>query len=77
MAKKYLIDTSAVIKYINGSLPEAGLDLLDEILDRESIISFITQIELQVWTPVNYQDKQVYEQFISGSLIIGVDDEII
>ncbi len=29
MAEKYLIDTSAVIKYLNESLPESGLDFID------------------------------------------------
>jgi|GEM_PF-3963263 len=39
MAERYLIDTSAVIKYLNESLPESGLDFIDQALDTDSSIS--------------------------------------
>ena len=56
MAKGYLIDTSAVIKYLNGTFPDTGLKMLDKILAKASIISFITEIELQVWNPLHPLD---------------------
>ncbi|SDH01981.1 hypothetical protein SAMN04487996_12723 [Dyadobacter soli] len=43
MEERYLIDTSAVIKYLNATLPQSGLMLMDGILDNESIISLITE----------------------------------
>ncbi len=48
MEERYLIDTSAVIKYLNATLPASGLRLIDEIIDTESVISLITEIELRV-----------------------------
>lgn len=45
MAKRYLIDTSGVIKYLNQTFPESGITFLNKVLDQESIISFITEIE--------------------------------
>jgi len=77
MAKRYLIDTSAVIKYLNGSLPESGLNMLDKILDKESIISFVTEIELQVWTPTDDTDIDVYKQFVIASTVLGIEESII
>ncbi len=77
MAKGYLIDTSAVIKYLNGTFPAQGLKLLDKVLDEESIISFITEIELQVWNPPNPLDIEVYSQFILGSTVLSVEESII
>ena len=77
MAKGYLIDTSAVIKYLNGSLPDKGLEMLDRILDKECIISFITEIELQVWDPVNSSDTDIYNQFVNGSIVLEIEQPII
>lgn len=48
MAERYLIDTSVVIKYLNASFSADSLNRLDQIIDQESRISFITEIELQV-----------------------------
>ena len=51
MGEKYLIDTSGVIKYLTETFPLKGLLFMDEILNKESVISFISEIELQVWNP--------------------------
>jgi tRNA(fMet)-specific endonuclease VapC len=77
MAEKYLIDTSAVIKYLAVVLPSKGIAFMDKVVDAESNISFITEIELQVWNPPNPNDMLVYIRFISGSNIIFIDASII
>ena len=77
MAERFLIDTSAVIKYLNETLPAKGLSLMDKIVDKESIISFIAEIELQAWSPPNPDDLKIYQFFVSSSTVIGVDDNII
>jgi tRNA(fMet)-specific endonuclease VapC len=76
MAERYLIDTSAVIKYLNTTLSSSELSLMDEIVDDESIISFISEIELQVWNPSDPADLEVYQLFVANSTIIGVDSLI-
>jgi predicted nucleic acid-binding protein len=50
---------------------------MDEIIDKESIISFISQIELLVWNPQNEDDLKIYQSFVSQSTIIGIEDIII
>jgi predicted nucleic acid-binding protein len=77
MAERYLIDTSGVIKYLNETFPPSGLSMLDEIVDNECVISFIVEIELQVWDPPNPEDQHVYKSFLSDSITIGVDSDII
>ena len=64
MAERYLIDTSAAIKYLKETLPEAGL-------------SFISEIELQVWNPPNPDDVPIYSAFVAGSVVIGISPEAI
>ncbi len=77
MAERYLIDTSAVIKYLNETLSSNGLSFLDKIVDDQSIISFIVEIELQSWNPQNEDDLNVYKVFILNSTIIGINNDII
>ncbi|MEM9886392.1 MAG: hypothetical protein AAF849_10900, partial [Bacteroidota bacterium] len=75
--ERYLLDTSAVIKYLNESFPEKALFFLDQILNEESNISFITQIELLVWTPLNPNDLEIYQTFVESSNVLQVNNEII
>ncbi|MGG7666420.1 type II toxin-antitoxin system VapC family toxin [Dyadobacter sp. BHUBP1] len=77
MEERYLIDTSAVIKYLNATLPLSGLHFIDGIIDNESIISLITEIELRVWEPSDMMDKVVYEMFISGSTVLDLNRAIV
>lgn len=77
MAKRYLVDTSAVIKYLNETFPEKGLEFMDEVVDGNSAISFISEVELQVWCPINPEDSLIYNQFVASSFIYGIDNEII
>lgn len=76
MEKRFLIDTSAVIKFLNESFPMSSLEFLDEILDDECIISFITQIELLAWEDTD-EENEIVKTFISGSEILGIDQSII
>ncbi|MDT0647429.1 type II toxin-antitoxin system VapC family toxin [Zunongwangia sp. F260] len=77
MAERFLIDTSAIIKYLNDIFPAPGISFLDEVLNEESFISFITEIELQVWNPSNAEDILIYNSFVEQSHILGVDQDII
>ena len=77
MAKRYLIDTCAVIKYLTIVFPPNGISFMDYIVDEESVISFISEIELQVWNPPDPSDIEIYKDFISGSNIITIEDSII
>jgi len=77
MAERYLIDTCAVIKYLTVGFPLKGISFMDYIVDEESIISFISEIELQVWNSPDPADMVIYTEFIAESRIITVEDAII
>jgi hypothetical protein len=77
MGEKYLIDTSAVIKYLSETFPGKGLLLMDEILNKGSNISFISEVESLVWNPENPEDLKIYQSFVSESTVIGLQEGII
>jgi predicted nucleic acid-binding protein len=76
MGERFLMDTSAVIKFLNESFPRDSLELLDKILDEDCVISFITQIELLAWDKPD-EVLEVFKEFIAGSEILGIDQSII
>ncbi|MHB8260356.1 MAG: type II toxin-antitoxin system VapC family toxin [Bacteroidia bacterium] len=77
MGQKYIIDTCAVIKYLNELLPKEALSFIDNIVDEDSKVSFITKIELLVWNPPNPDDVNIRKEFLAGSEIYNINDEII
>ena len=77
MEERYLIDTSAVVKYLNATFSPSGLNLMDRVIDSESTISLITEIELRVWEPTNVLDKAIYETFIDGSIVLDLNRDIV
>lgn len=78
MEKKYLIDTNVVTKYLTEELSNAGLDLLDSIIDAsEAKISVISRIELLGFTPKNNELLQFIDQFVSISSEYALSEVII
>lgn len=77
MAKRYLMDTSAVIKYLNHTLADKAIEFIDNTVDEKSILSFVTEIELQAWNPASDDDLKIYRQFINASEIKGITKDII
>lgn len=77
MATNYLIDTSVAIKYLNQTLPVSGNAFIDEFINTDCTISFISEIELQVWTPDNPNDIIVYLELVARANIIGINPDII
>jgi tRNA(fMet)-specific endonuclease VapC len=77
MAAKYLIDTSIVIKYLNQTLPAKGSAFIETFINSDCTISFISEIELQVWDPPNPEDVLIYQQFVSQSQVISINRGII
>ena len=77
MATKYLIDTSAAIKYLNQTLPANSIVFIDAFINTDCTISFISEIELQVWSPSDPDDIIIYQEFVSRCVIIGISPSII
>lgn len=47
--EQYLIDTNVVSDYLSASLPAAGIDFLDTVIDAVPNLSVISQIEILCW----------------------------
>ena len=77
MGKGYLIDTCAVIKFLHGVFPPEGLLFLKSVVDRESILSVITKIELLVYQFPTEKEENIINLFISHSRIINLEEDII
>ena len=77
MGQGFLIDTSAVVKYLTSEFSESALSMMDKALSSEYKISFVTQIELLVYKSTVYNDILIREQFVDASDIIHVDEGII
>jgi predicted nucleic acid-binding protein len=56
MGMRYLIDSSAYIRYIDGRLSEIGIQKMDEVLDNNLQMSVIVKMEL-----LSFQDGGMRE----------------
>ncbi|WAC10276.1 type II toxin-antitoxin system VapC family toxin [Dyadobacter pollutisoli] len=72
--EEYLVDTNAVSHYLSGSLPDAGMTFLDNVINAVPNLSIISQIELLTW---NSNKNQLIKDFITDSSIFNLDTEIV
>lgn len=72
-----MIDTCAVIKYLDEIFPPEALIFMDTLVDEDCKVSFITKIELLVWIPPNPSDMEIRKEFLAGSEIYFISDDII
>lgn len=77
MGTGFLIDTSAISKYLRDELSPKAAALMDEALDASSIISVITRIELLVYEPHDLREEQAFHLFLSESNVVNLSEEII
>jgi len=77
MGQEYLIDTCAVIKYLEEIFPPDALAFMDKLVDENSQVSFITKIELLAWNPPVPEDIRIRAEFLAGSKIHYINDETI
>ena len=73
MGKSFLIDTNVVIDFSQSIFSEKSKNFVAGILNKDPIISAITQIELLGFSVVPPQ----IEQFVRYTTIIGINDSVI
>ena len=74
--EQYLIDTNIVSDYFSASLPVAGMDFMDAVINDIPHLSIITQIELLCWS-TDINTTQNVKQFISDSIVFDISPDII
>lgn len=77
MGTDYLMDTSAASKFLKGQFPSPGMRRMKQLVDEGSVISFVTQIELMSWPIKDATTQNQVAEFLDGSKIIGLSEEII
>ena len=74
MGKQYLMDTNAVIDYLDNKLPDKSADFIDGIVQQ---ISVITRMELLSWQNATSKQIKVLQDFINRSVVFGLEENII
>lgn len=74
MGKKYLIDTNAVIEYLENRLPNAASVVLD---NTDIQISVISRMELLAWRKATETQLKVLNGFIGSSYVFGLTEATI
>ena len=77
MGETFILDTSAVIKYVKGSLSSSGMDLLNRVIEDEPTISIVNRIELLSWKPPVESDLDLFHLFVNNSNHIPLTESII
>ena len=72
----YVIDSNAVIDYLSGQIPEAGMSFMNAVINDTPVISVITQIEVLGFNNPT-EIESLLTQFVDDSLVIALNDEIV
>lgn len=74
MGKEYLIDTNAVIDYLDNKLPAKANAFIE---GNRPNISVITRIELPAWPGADERQLQILKEFVDQSDIFNLQEDII
>lgn len=77
MGQQFLIDTSAVSKYLDGRFTENGLSFMDAIFSEAPNLSVITKIELLSWVTTEAELFKKVEIFVEDSVLFELSSAII
>ena len=77
MGKRYLIDSNIISKYSNNLISEQGCLFLEDIFDTEILISFITRIEVLVYSPSEDSVKLIVNSILEASSQLLMSEEIL
>jgi len=73
----YLLDTNAIINYLNNSLTPGGMLSMSNIVDDHSNISVITKMEALGYNFKTNEDQNTTEEFINGSTLLDISNEVV
>jgi predicted nucleic acid-binding protein len=74
---RYLLDTNVVINYLDASLPVASMQLLNDIVDSDPMISIITKMETLGYNFTSIIEQTTMETFINGYTILELNKDIV
>ena len=74
---KYLLDTNAVINFLGASMPDHSMKVMNNIVDRDSIISIITKMETLGFNFKSEDEQLTMEYFVEGSTVLQINNDIV
>lgn len=74
---KYLLDTNAVIHFLGASMPDHSMKVMNNIVDRDSIISIITKMETLGFNFKSEDEQFTMEYFVEGSTVLQINNDIV
>jgi predicted nucleic acid-binding protein len=73
----YLLDTNVIIDYLHSSLPKRAMQAIAAIVDDNSVLSVITQMETLGFNYASPLERMNVEIFISGSTVLMINEDIV
>lgn len=77
MGERYLIDTNIIIYLLDGVLPDYSLSFLTKIIETETNVSVITQMEVLGYTFNSSRDEKITHDFIDRCNILQLDNNVV
>jgi len=76
MGEQYLIDSNAIIDYLDGKLPVTGMLFMNEVVNAIPNVSIIAKIEVLGYNQP--EDKHtLVSEFIDSSVVFDLNDDIV
>lgn len=72
MGQRYLADSNFIINYTSGSLPASGCDFVEDILNKEFLLSVVVKIGVLGFDDVPDKLKGM-EQFLNAGTDLPLD----
>lgn len=77
MGKRYLVNSNIISKYSNNLISEQGCLFLENIFDTEILPSFITRIEILVYSPSEDSVKLIFSFILKASSELSMSEKIL
>lgn len=77
MGETYILDTSAVSKYLRGKLSNEMLDSIDVVLQTPAKLSVIARIELEVFNPPTDEERALFLAFVREAEVYNLTEPVI
>ena len=76
MGQQYLIDSNAVIDYLDGKYPLSAMAFMNDVINAIPNISVITKIEVLGYNLPPGKQKLLLD-FINAAIVFDLNDEIV
>jgi predicted nucleic acid-binding protein len=73
----YLLDTNTVINFLGATMPDHSMKVMNNIVDRDSIISIITKMETLGFNFKSEDEQFTMDYFVEGSTVLQINNDIV